>query len=169
MSSASYNSIQIGPVGGSDAGWMAVLHDQCFPEPSTEQSLGEILTMAGAFGLAARHAPEGPAIGFAIGRVAADESELLLLGVIAPERRQGVATELLRQVCEHVRVAGCRHLFLEVAETNQAAQALYRAQGFTVVGRRPNYYCVAGQPPVAALTLRRTIRARRWRWFGSRE
>lgn len=169
MSNSSFDSILVGPVNGADAGWMASLHDQCFPEPSTEQSLGEILTMAGAFGLAARRGAEGPAIGFAIGRVAADESELLLLGVVAPERRQGVATALLRQVCERVRAAGCRRLFLEVAETNRAAQALYRAHGFTVVGRRPNYYCVAGQPPVAALTLRRTIRPRRWLWFGPRE
>lgn len=166
MSGLSADPIRIETVGIEAAGVLSALHDQCFPEPSTVQSLTEILAMPGAFGLTARLGAAAPAVGFAIGRVAADEAELLLLGVIAAERRQGMATCLLRQVIEHARVAGCRHLFLEVAETNQAAQALYGAQGFTVVGRRPNYYCVAGRPPIAALTLRHAIRSRTWRWLG---
>jgi ribosomal-protein-alanine N-acetyltransferase len=41
---------------------------------------------------------------------------------------------------ESAMVAGAARMFLEVADDNAAALALYAALGFTQVGVRPRYY-----------------------------
>jgi ribosomal-protein-alanine N-acetyltransferase len=51
------------------------------------------------------------------------------------------------------RKAEARRLFLEVAESNGAAIALYKQTGFADVGRRKAYYVRAGAPPEDALML----------------
>jgi ribosomal-protein-alanine N-acetyltransferase len=96
-------------------------------------------------------------VGFALARVAADEAELLSLGVIPAARRQGIGQALLDDV---IRVAAARQaaaLFLEVAETNEAARRLYGTNGFSAVGRRPDYYQRPNTVPISALTLRRAL------------
>ena len=52
-------------------------------------------------------------------------------------QRRGIATALLE---EALAVLGGGTLFLEVAERNDAARALYAKFGFVAVGRRPGYY-----------------------------
>lgn len=51
---------------------------------------------------------------------------------VAPEaRRRGVAGALLDAALAHARDAGAAVMFLETAITNEAAQALYEAHGWT--------------------------------------
>jgi [ribosomal protein S18]-alanine N-acetyltransferase len=76
-------------------------------------------------------------VGFCCWRqTAPDETELLNLAVDPWFRRRGVASKLLRTLADLGRGA----IFLEVAETNQSAIALYRAQGWEQIGLRPGYY-----------------------------
>jgi ribosomal protein S18 acetylase RimI-like enzyme len=63
------------------------------------------------------------------------EREILNLAVAPAHRRAGIATILLK----HELSRGSIH-FLEVRESNLAAQALYRKMGFSEVGRRSGYY-----------------------------
>ena len=63
------------------------------------------------------------------------EREILNLAVAPPFRRSGIASALLT---EELRIQA--DFFLEVRESNLAAQALYRRFGFTEVGRRAGYY-----------------------------
>lgn len=63
------------------------------------------------------------------------EREILNVAVAHAFRRRGVATALISR--EVKRPGQC---FLEVRESNLAAQMLYRKLGFVEVGRRPNYY-----------------------------
>jgi ribosomal-protein-alanine N-acetyltransferase len=51
------------------------------------------------------------------------------------------------------RASGAASLFLEVADDNVAALALYERLGFVTVGMRPNYYA-RGATSVAARTMR---------------
>ena len=88
--------------------------------------------------------------GFALLRVVADEAELLTLGVAPDQRRRGIADALMRQ---WIRDCGARRAFLEVAEDNVAAQALYARHGFTVAGRRKAYYSRPGAPSADALLM----------------
>ena len=69
-----------------------------------------------------------------------DEMEILTLGVIPEERRKGKAHELLTHLFQYAQAHQVKHIFLEVAENNQAARCLYEKRGFVLMGRRPKYY-----------------------------
>jgi ribosomal-protein-alanine N-acetyltransferase len=62
------------------------------------------------------------------------------LAVARPDRRRGVATQLLKTVVEWLRTVGTRRAYLEVRESNEAAMALYVPHGFSLCGRRARYY-----------------------------
>lgn len=80
------------------------------------------------------------AVGLCATRLAADEAEVLTLGVL-PEARGGqIGRRLIQATYPPLAQAGAAHLFLEVAEDNAAAQGLYAAEGFVPMGRRPHYY-----------------------------
>ena len=82
----------------------------------------------------------GAVSGILIGRVAADEFEILNLAVGNGCRRRGVATKLVRTALEHARTAGARRAYLEVRASNEGGIALYMRLGFCKEGRRPHYY-----------------------------
>ncbi len=91
---------------------------------------------------------ESVVAGFAIGWEVIDELELHLIAVDAAHRRQGLGTALLDTF-----EAGAPVVYLEVAESNAGALALYRGRGYREVGRRAHYY---GRD--AAALLMRSIR-----------
>ena len=77
------------------------------------------------------------AAGFCSWRQAApDEAEILNIAVDPEYRRRGIGAALLDRVCEEAKGA----IFLEVAETNAPAIALYRKQGWEDAGVRQGYY-----------------------------
>lgn len=78
--------------------------------------------------------------GFAISRVVAGEAELLTIALDPETRGRGLAKPLLAEHAQNVRRAGGEVLFLEVAEENAPALALYRSLGFRELGRRKAYY-----------------------------
>lgn len=67
---------------------------------------------------------------------AAGEAEILTLAVAPEARRRGIASELLRAFLASVK----GRVFLEVRQSNIAAQQLYRKLGFTTMGVRRGYY-----------------------------
>jgi ribosomal-protein-alanine N-acetyltransferase len=157
--------------GLADVAVLSALHARCFEESWSPQSMLEVMGSPGVRAwIAVVSAPRSIApagllpVGFAIARAVTDEAELLSIGVIEKCRRQGLATQLLAQVIDFVASRGVEKLFLEVAEDNPGAQALYRAHGFTRVGRRPDYYRGRDGTATAALTLRRHVVPTRWRW-----
>jgi ribosomal-protein-alanine N-acetyltransferase len=79
----------------------------------------------------------GAVAGFCAWRqTAGDEAELLNVAVDPGMRKQGVASSLLEELRR--RADGC--IFLEVAEANIAARALYRRTGWEQVSTRKDYY-----------------------------
>ena len=67
---------------------------------------------------------------------AKDEAELLNLAVHPAHHRKGVASALLNQLCQTAKGP----IFLEVAENNLPAIALYEKHGWSQIGIRPAYY-----------------------------
>ncbi|WCR10446.1 GNAT family N-acetyltransferase [Paracoccus stylophorae] len=115
---------------------LAALHAACFtrdPRPWREAEFQAILQTQGSFLL---HRPGG----FLIGRVIADEAELLTLAVAAARRRRGLGRELTRDFAATSRRRGAASAFLEVAADNLAARALYASLGWREAGFRRNYY-----------------------------
>jgi ribosomal-protein-alanine N-acetyltransferase len=78
--------------------------------------------------------------GFLIGRLIADEAEVLTLAVHPNTRRQGIARELMEVYVKDLRSKHAEQIFLEVVASNEAAIALYSGIGFAKAGRRPKYY-----------------------------
>jgi ribosomal-protein-alanine N-acetyltransferase len=109
--------------------------------------------LAGAAGLAPR---DGECTtGFVLSRGAADEEELLLIGVLPDFRGRGVGTTLLRRFIAAAEGRGATRLFLEMRDGNPA-ESLYLQAGFEPVGRRRNYYRGAAKGPLDAITYART-------------
>lgn len=138
-----------------DLAAIAALHALCFDEAWQPHLIERILSAPGAFGFLVQR--EGRVIGFVLCRTADKEGEVLSLGVSPEARRRGVARALMEAAVAHALELGIEHLFLEVAEDNQAARRLYEALGFSQVGRRRAYYRRRWGPSVDALTLRREI------------
>ncbi|MBC9247332.1 ribosomal protein S18-alanine N-acetyltransferase [Paracoccus sp. 11-3] len=114
---------------------LARLHAACFttPRPWSEADFASILTTTGAF-LLTRPA------GFLIGRVVADEAELLTVAVTPNARRTGTGRALMMEFDAASRDRGAATAFLEVAANNDPALALYRATGWQQIGQRRRYY-----------------------------
>jgi [ribosomal protein S18]-alanine N-acetyltransferase len=125
---------------GADAGSLARLHARCFPaDPWSRAALERLLTLPGAF-LRAAPGPGGAPAGFILALIAGGEAEILTLCVAPGARRRGVARTLLTALYARAQAACAARLVLEVAADNPEARALYAAEGFATVGRRPGYY-----------------------------
>ena len=69
-----------------------------------------------------------------------DEAHIATLAVHPTLRRRGLGRQILLRALSEALAAGARTSYLEVRESNTAAQELYRDLGFEVTGRRPRYY-----------------------------
>ena len=78
--------------------------------------------------------------GFAVWRVVADESEIITIGVHPNARRAGIASAMLTLIENDAKQRGAQKIFLEVAENNHPARAMYERNGFVQIGVRPKYY-----------------------------
>lgn len=127
---------------------LARIHAVAFAGEGRPWSGPEILALLNepAVGLRLAHAERREAgdrlapAGFALYRVAADEAELLTVSVVPEARRAGLGRALVAACEQGARACGARRLFLEVAEGNRAARALYAGAGYHEVGRRKRYY-----------------------------
>lgn len=139
------------PAGPLHAPLLAELHALAFPpaEAWSAAMFAGHLGQTGVFGLVHR------AGGLVLARVAADEAEILTLCVAPEARRRGAGAALLAAAATRAAAAGAGRLFLEVAEANAAARALYAGAGFVEVGKRRGYY----GPGRHALILGRNLRA----------
>ena len=106
------------------------------PPPWTAQTFEGFLSFPGAI-LASESR------GFALGRVIADEAELLTVAVHPEARRKGIARRCLETFEAVAAQKGARRAFLEVAASNEAARRLYVTTGYTAVGYRKGYYARA--------------------------
>ena len=73
-------------------------------------------------------------MGFVIGRVILDESEILSVGTVPASRRKGAATALMNAASERAISLGAKTLYLEVGEDNPGAVALYKRLEFRAPG-----------------------------------
>ena len=91
-----------------------------------------------------------PIHGFLIAQCALGDWEIENVVVAPAQRRRDVGTNLIQQLLLRARKQGATSMLLEVRESNVAARRLYEKLGFSVRGRRKNYY---KQPSEDALVL----------------
>jgi len=138
---------------------IAQAHQLLFPEPWDEAAIAKLVSHPGSIGLVATRASPQDIVGFALAVAAADEAEILSLGVVPACQRQGIGRDLVDGIKRAARRDGARALFLEVAIGNTAAVALYAANGFAEAGRRKAYYARAGAAPEDAVVMRCPLEA----------
>lgn len=139
------------------AAGLAGQHAVLFAEPWSTQNFAGSLSHPGSTAFLARTGDPLATIGFVVGLLAADEAELLTLGVAADWQRSGLGRRLVEALARAAQKAEAKRLFLEVAADNVAALALYRSTGFAETGRRTGYYVRADAPAVDAILMARPL------------
>ena len=138
------------------AGEVAALHERLFHEGWSEGSIKTRLEHPASTSLIAVAGDPKTIKGFVIAQLAADEAEILSIGVAPDWQRAGLGTRLIEGLIRASKRGEAKQVFLDVAEDNAAALALYAKLGFRALGRRKRYY---KRPDGAAdaLTLARTL------------
>lgn len=135
---------------------LARLHGQAFTPGWSAQEFASLLQTPGAFALLGFTPSASEARAMALAWVVGDEAEILTLCSDPAHRRTGAALALVQHILVTAAAMGARAVFLEVAQTNVAARALYAGLGFIEAGRRENYYRTP-DGRVDALVLRREL------------
>ena len=117
-----------------DASEMAEIHGRSFERgwPALDMSLHIKTDLCLGLGQ--------PLLGFVIIRIADDQAEVLTIATDTSARRKGYGRDLIQASLERLSAQNVKTLFLDVAEDNNGAIALYRSCGFVPIGRRPAYY-----------------------------
>jgi [ribosomal protein S18]-alanine N-acetyltransferase len=92
------------------------------------------------------------AVGFSLSRTGYGEEELLLLGVIPEYRRSGIGQFIISNLLMAAGSRGANRLVLEMRRDNPA-ESLYRNNGFSPIGIRPDYYRRTGGQSIDAITF----------------
>lgn len=95
--------------------------------------------------------------GFAMVRVAVDEAELITIAVARKWRGKHIGRALMQAVFADLLHTPAKTMFLEVADSNAPAFALYRRLGFEEISRREAYYPKPDGGAAAALVMRRAL------------
>jgi [ribosomal protein S18]-alanine N-acetyltransferase len=135
---------------------MDVAFDPRFGEAWSAAQLSGSLSMPDTWAEIAADTPDvaAPAAGFALTRRVLTSAELLLVAVAPPWRGTGLGRKLIDASRRAARSRGAEEMFLEVRDGNLAAQRLYQACNFEIVGRRRNYYSGGTNERFDAITMR---------------
>lgn len=151
--------IELVPAGLPDAPVLAALHARCFEDSWSEKGFRQLMEATGVEATLAHDS--GEPLGFILIRVAADECEILSLGVVPTSRGQGTGSRLVERAAHRASERGARTMFLEVNVNNTAAKRLYEKLGFREAGRRGGYYRSCDSL-ADALILRRDLPIPAW-------
>ena len=139
----------------SDAPDIAQCHGRLFPGGWRADAIARMLAQTTTLAWVAEK--DFAIAAFLIVSQAADEMEVLSIGTVPDMQRSGLAVMLLERLVIEGRARRVRDIFLEVDETNGAAQALYAKLGFVEAGRRRCYYTQHGAAARDALVLKKTL------------
>ncbi|HYL54001.1 MAG TPA: ribosomal protein S18-alanine N-acetyltransferase [Gemmatimonadales bacterium] len=143
----------IRPARAADVDDVSAIERAVFSDPWSAHDFGECMASDVLFLVAEEH---GTVVGYVVAHAAADEGEILNLGVASAHRRRGLGRALIQGVVALLGKRGVRLVYLEVRESNAGARRLYQSLGFGEVARRARYY---RRPVEDAVVLRAAIQA----------
>jgi ribosomal-protein-alanine N-acetyltransferase len=149
--------VKIAAASAADAEALALLHATSFESPWGAEDIAALLESPGGFALTAS---DTEIRGFILARAISYDAEILTLAVGLQFRRRGLASALTEAAAKCAGALGAESMFLEVAEDNPGAVALYAGAGFVQVGRRRGYYARTDAEAVDALVMRRDLNRR---------
>jgi [ribosomal protein S18]-alanine N-acetyltransferase len=130
---------EIREMSAEDLPEVLVLEEACFSDPWSEQAFREEI---GRGALACNRVLRrgGRVCAYTVAWIVAGEVHLANLAVAPSERRFGLASALVEDLCAEGRRRGASVVWLEVRAGNEAAIRLYKKHGFRQVAVRKNYY-----------------------------
>lgn len=146
-------TVELRPLTKADLPACAAIHTQSFEKGWNTQTLSEYFPPHGlAYG-----ALEGDKLmGFILMGAVSDQTDIITIAVLPELRGRGIGKRLVACAEQEAAALGADLIFLEVAEDNDDAIALYKGAGYQPIGRRKNYYRrAAGR--VSAVTMRKTF------------
>lgn len=118
---------------------MVMIEQECFSVPWSREALMEELDNPCAHYVVCTD-KEGNVVGYIGSRIVLDEADITNVAVRPQYRRRGIGLKLVTIMLGLMKHMGVASVLLEVRESNLPAQNCYAQAGFTVVGRRKNYY-----------------------------
>lgn len=137
-----------------DAKTLYQIHKACFPIYWKEAEIAEMLLTSGTRAWVARLVEP---VGMLITRSQFEQAEILTIGVLEEARGAGVAKEMMKKAHKKLVDSDVKKIFLEVAENNLAAIALYKGLGYAESGRRAAYYKQEDGTRTDALVMSKTL------------
>ena len=126
------------------------LERRSFSDPWTPSSFRSMIAQPLVIATVAEQA--GRIVGYCIAWAIGDEAEIVNLCVAPARRGSGLGGRLLDGLLATLDGRGGAAVYLEVRDSNEAAQALDRGRGFLASGRRKGYYRL---PAEDAVVMRR--------------
>lgn len=117
---------------------LASLEETCFSKPWSEQALADFFAYECNGALVA--VEKDDLLGYVTYSFTPDECVVANVAVSPHHRRLGIGKALLQTLETEARANGKRVMYLEVRVSNTPAVTLYEKAGFTVAGRRKNFY-----------------------------
>lgn len=140
------------PLTVADLGAVLAIENAAYEFPWTRGNFIDALA-AGNHAQGLRDAA-GTLCAYCVAMAGVQEMHLLNLTVAPPHQHRGLARLMLDALVAASGAADARWLWLEVRESNQRAQAVYRRYGFEPIGVRRGYYPAAGGQREDAIVMR---------------
>lgn len=118
---------------------MEQIEIECFSVPWSREALEEELENPYAHYVVCTDGA-GNVLGYIGSRIVLDSADITNVAVRLQYRRRGIARQLVGRMLGQMAEKSVTGVLLEVRESNLPAQNCYAQAGFTVVGRRKNYY-----------------------------
>jgi [ribosomal protein S18]-alanine N-acetyltransferase len=147
--------------GPADLDGVLAIEDASFNNPTTRAWYEAELARPDVCKMFVIRTPQRSVAGFAAFWKVLDEMHINNLAIHPDLRERGLGRRLLAGVLAAAYGMGVRRATLEVRRSNLAAQRLYAAAGFRVVGVREGYYA---QPVEDALVLSTAVESPEAGW-----
>ena len=110
------------------------IHKQCFPNYWRTMEFADMFMIKGAWAVICDN------MGLGILRIIGDEAEIITIATLPEYRQQGIGKKIVQSMLGLAKKQNVKEIFLEVRESNIAAQKLYLSAGFAIISKRKNYY-----------------------------
>lgn len=119
----------------------AALEAECFSEPCGETGLLNLCGSDSAVAVVCTDENDGGTLlAYGGAEYVLDEAEVLNIATRPDMRRRGCATGVIGELEKVLYSRGVRRVFLDVRESNLPARSLYDKLGYSVTGKRRNFY-----------------------------
>lgn len=114
------------------------IETESFPEPWRREFFDGELRSEGRYNIVARRGAE--VVGYLFSMWVLDEMHVNKIAVTEPERRKGIADDLMNACFRFAQEHEIRSIALEVRKSNRGAQEFYKHLAFAPAYLRPRYY-----------------------------